>query len=131
MTGSSRGGDSSVNANRPAVGPWETFGLVDYNGGGVQHGDAVSFATSNYPGQQSFLSAISGGGSGVTAKDDPFGYGVFQIYRISGAGAVAPGDIIYLRALSGHYMVAIGGGGGVVNASSPSVGTWEQFRIAP
>jgi len=125
------GSGDYVNANRPTVGPWETFGLVDFNGGGVQHGDAVSFATVNYPGLPHFLSPVNGGGWLLNAKGSPSGHGVFQIFRMAGAGAVVPGDIVFLRTLSGHFVNASGGGGGVVNADGTAVGAWEQFRIAP
>lgn len=121
------GGGGAVNANRWSPGPWETFGLWDWNGGSVQHGDVVSFMTGTYQ----YLQPNSGGGGGMTAAGSPYNYGIFSIHRVAGPGAVAPGDIVYLQTLSGHYVVAEGGGGSVVNANRTSVGEWEQFRIAP
>jgi hypothetical protein len=39
------------------------------------------------------------------------------------------GTHIALRTMTGHYVVAEGGGGGAVNANRPWIGAWETFTV--
>jgi hypothetical protein len=40
-------------------------------------------------------------------------------------------DRVALRTWDGHYVVAEGGGGGVVNGNRTAIGPWETFRLLP
>ena len=112
------GGGGVVNANRPARGPWETFTLLDFNGGTLEDGDEVALRSDD----GHWLSAEGGGGSTLSAK---------------GAGANAwerftlgrDGEKVTLRTTTGHYLVAEGGGGEVVNANRTAAGPWETFVL--
>lgn len=119
------GGGSDVNANRNAAGPWETFTLLDLNGGSLSHGDPVRFRTVD---GRHYLTAPGGGllharsTSGGAAE-------TFTLERAAGPGLVREGDAVGLRSWEDLYVVAEGGGGGVVNANRAWFGPWETFRI--
>ena len=49
----------------------------------------------------------------------------------SGSGSVVPYLRMALKASNGQYVVAEGGGGGVVNANRSVASTWETFRLIP
>jgi hypothetical protein len=118
-------GGGAVNANRDGAGPWETFGLVDLDGGSLEHGDAVRFRTWN---GVHYLIAFPDGRLLATSAN-PGGWETFAVERRAGGGAVREGDTIGLRSAHGYYVVAEGGGGGVVNADRGGFGPWEEFRI--
>ncbi|GAB4199916.1 MAG: hypothetical protein Fur006_51020 [Coleofasciculaceae cyanobacterium] len=48
---------------------------------------------------------------------------------MNGTGVIGNGDAIALQASNGQYVVAEGGGGGVVNANRSAIGPWETFAI--
>jgi Metallo-peptidase family M12 len=125
------GGGGVVNANRTAVGSWETFTLIDLNGGNLESGDLVNIqsATGHY------VVAEGGGGDVVNAnRTIPDAWETFRIERIGG-GSIGSGDSISLQAFNGwnggggNFVVAEGGGGSVVNANRGAVGPWETFTI--
>jgi hypothetical protein len=75
------------------------------------------------------IARLAGGGS----MDGP-GYGCHV--RDSDARGLGhalctsePLSVIALRSFSGHYVVAEGGGGGVVNANRTAIGPWERFTV--
>lgn len=119
-------GGGVVNANRSAPGPWETFTLVDRNGGTLQSGDSVHLYTSD---GWVFQAPSGGGGTLVASGTMPHGWETFVIQKVGGSGGIVNGDSVALRTFNGHYVVAEGGGGGVVKADRLAIGPWETFRI--
>lgn len=126
------GGGSVVNANRVGIGPWETFTLIDLNGGALESGDLVNIQTIfGY-----FVVAEGGGGDVVNAnRTVPAEWETFRIEKVGGGGGIGSGDTISLQAYvgwvccGGNYVVAEGGGGSVVNANRAAVGAWEMFTL--
>lgn len=120
------GGGGVVNANRSNPRQWETFNLIDINGGSLVSGDSVSFRTFN----KHYLVAEGGGGREILAnKTHASTWGTFIISKISGTGIVNLGDKVSLQASNGQYLVAERGGGSVVNANRSHVRQWETFTI--
>lgn len=126
------GGGSVVNANRTGVGPWETFTLIDQNGGNLESGDLVNIQTVG----GFFVVAEGGGGDVVNANRSSAGtWETFRIEKVGGGGGIGSGDAISLQAFNGwsggggNFVVAEGGGGSVVNANRGGVGPWETFTI--
>lgn len=123
------GGGGAVNADRSNIGAWETFTLSDLNGGTLEDGDPVAFRTDS----GNFLQAVDGGC--VICAMLAIGIGPFQneTFTIVGldhpGGQVEAGDAIALRSQNGYYVVAEGGGGGVVNVNRQAIGGWETFRL--
>lgn len=115
------GGGGAVNANRNGAGVWETFGLVDLNGGSLAHGDPIALRAHD---GAHFLRASNGALDARGTSAQPF-----VVERIAGAGQLRDGDQVGLRAADGRYVVAEGGGGGAVNANRSGVGPWETFRL--
>ena len=124
-------GGSTVRADSDTVGPWETFSLVDRNGGDcLESGDVAYFQTSdgfylsqNYSELPYFLEA--------TATLPSTDRVAFTMHRKNGDGAVRSGDFVTLNAtwIGGWYMRAEGGGGGRLLLDSDADGPWETFRI--
>ncbi len=122
------GGGGAVNANRPQAGAWETFTLIDKNGSPLMNGDAVNFRTAT----GHFLVAEGSGGREVLANRPAAGpWETFVIVKVRGSAGqeIVHGDAIALRASNGQYVVAEGGGGGVVNANRNAIGPWETFVL--
>ncbi len=120
------GGGGVVNANRGGMGAWESFTLVDRNGGSLESGDHINLYTWDWW----VLQASGGGGGGLHAGAVlPDGWETFVIEKVGGSGTINNGDPIALRTDNGHYVVAEGGGGGVVNANRTGIGSWETFTI--
>lgn len=118
------GGGSAVNANRAGAGVWETFTLLDRNGGGLAHGDPVRLKA--HDGRHH----VRASGGLLDARATVGGATeTFTLERIAGAGSVRDGETIALRASDGRYVVAELGGGSVVNANRAGVGPWETFRL--
>ncbi len=121
------GGGGNVRADATTPAEYESFTLLDHNGGGVQSGDAVSLLTWN---AHYYLKAENGGGGVVNATATQVGpWERFTLIRIAGPGAVQAGDSVALRASNGQYVVAEEGGGGIVNANRTAIGPWEIFRF--
>jgi subtilisin family serine protease len=120
-------GGGSVNANRDAVGPWETFAVEDLNGGDLQDGDPVAFRT----GGGWYLQAPAGGGDRFLATGTTVGSEeTFTIVVLNDPGSrVEDGDSVALRSVNGYYVVAEGGGGGQVNCNRTAIGAWETWGI--
>jgi beta-glucanase (GH16 family) len=121
------GGGGAVNANRPQPRAWETFGLIDRDGGDLVSGDLVLLqsATGRY------LMAVNGGGGELNAtSENQLDWETFRIIKRSGTGTIANGDVVGLQTLvSGRWVSAQDGGGGGVNASAATFGSWESFRL--
>lgn len=126
------GGGGVVNCNRVAIGPWETFTLIDLNGGNLDSGDLVHIQSiGGY-----YVVAEGGGGDVVNAnRTIPLEWETFRIEKVFGCCQIGSGDTISLQAYNGwaggggNYVVAEGGGGSVVNANRSAVGPWEMFTI--
>jgi hypothetical protein len=126
------GGGSTVKADATAVGEWETFNMIDLNGGDLMDGDKVAFQADN--GQ--WLKAENGGGDTMLANGAaPNQWEQFTIRKQNGSGAIGSGDLIALEIKDSSgttwYVVAEDGGGsnGVVNVNRQSIGTWEKFHL--
>jgi hypothetical protein len=126
------GGGGVVNADRGSIGAWETFTVVDLNGGALESGDLVNIqSVGGY-----FVVAENGGGDVVNAnRTAAQSWETFRIERVFGGGTIGSGDVISLQAYNGwaggggNYVVAEHGGGSVVNANRDAVGSWETFTI--
>lgn len=121
------GGGGSVNANRDAVGAWETFEIQDFNGGELWDGDEVALRTS----AGWYLQAEGGGGGGFSAGGGGAGpWETFTIVLLNGSdGRVDDGESIALRSTYGYYVVSAGGGGSIVNCDRTGIGSWESWQI--
>ncbi|MFB2982484.1 PA14 domain-containing protein [Microseira sp. BLCC-F43] len=120
------GGGSVVNANRDVASFWETFTLIDLNGGSLNSGDVINIVAQN----RQYMVAEGGGGGVVNAnRIDPGPWEEFKIIKVNGGGRIGSGDSVALRAKNGQYVVAEGGGGGSVNANRNTIGSWEKFII--
>ncbi|MEJ8849555.1 hypothetical protein [Variovorax rhizosphaerae] len=103
-------GAAALVANRPAVGPWEIFLVVDHEGGSV----ALQACNGNYIGL-----ATSGL---LVARADEIGTAESWRRVPQGPRRVA------LRHANGRYLSAVGGGGAGVGLTATSVGTNEVFE---
>ncbi len=66
------GGGGDVYANRPQVGPWETWNMID------NHDGTVSFQSNN----GHYLTALNGGGNGSYCKSDRTAIGAWERFFI-------------------------------------------------
>lgn len=125
------GGGGDANANRSQIGPWETFSVIDINGGTLQSLDPVCIATYN----SNYLVAENGGGDVVRANRVSCGpWEKFNLIKVTPEGAAIGGeiqnnDLVALRVNNGQYVVAEEGGGSKLNANRGAIGPWEIFRI--
>jgi hypothetical protein len=122
------GGGGVVNANRSSIGAWETFTLIDLNGGSLEDGDPVAFQTTT---SGLFLQAANGGGGTMVASGQTAStWETFTLVDLDHpSGLVQDGDAIALQSSDGHYVVAESGGNDVVNANRTSIGAWETFHL--
>ncbi len=126
------GGGDVLNANRTAIGPWETFTVIDLNGGTLDNGDLIHIqSVGGY-----YVVAEGGGGDVVNCnRTAAQAWETFRIMKVGGTGTIHSGDSISLQAYNGwnccggNYVVAEGGGGANVNANRAAVGAWETFTI--
>jgi len=120
------GGSGIICANRSAVGPWETFRLIDLNGGSLTSGDVVNLASD----QGTYVTAEDGGGGTLSVNRPNAGpWEEITVLKVNGNGAINSGDVVVLRTKNGQFIVAEDGGGGRVNANRTAIGSWEQFII--
>jgi hypothetical protein len=125
-----QGGGGAVTADRAVNSIWETFEIIDLNGGDLQTGDPVALRTFDHV---HYLQAAGGGGSSVNAT--PTAVGPWERFTIlkqgGGSRIIFEGDWIALQASSGHFVTAENGGGpgSVVNANRVAIGAWETFGV--
>jgi hypothetical protein len=118
------GGGLDVVANRPVLGPWETFKfewLSDFNdkdGNVLERGIVALRAASGQ-----YVCAEGGGGLDVVANRPDLG--PWEIFKYMWW----PGDAISFETDNGHFLCAEGGGGQELVANRPGVGDWEKFTI--
>jgi hypothetical protein len=121
------GGGRDLNATRTAARAWETFTLIDQNGGELTSGDKVNLVA--FDGQH-YVVAEGGGGREVAAnRPHARNWESFTIRKVNGGDPIRFGDSVTLQAYNGNYVVAEGGGGGAVNADRPHARTWETFTL--
>ena len=123
-----QGGGGAVNASRTVPRTWETFTLVDLNGGLLMNGDQVQLRTWD---DEHYVVAESGGGDVVRAnRTRGLGWETFTIEKSAGGvGRIGFGDAIHLKTYNGRYVIAEGGGGGVVSARRNQALWWEAFTL--
>lgn len=126
------GGGREVNANRDAIGPWETFTLVRLDArGALRYGEAVLIRAVE---ERFYLRA--GGSNGVLAAGEldaaAGGSIIFRLVKPSNPDETdsvipRPKAPLALRTIDQKYVVAEDGGGGRVRADRAAVGPWETF----
>jgi hypothetical protein len=122
----SAGAGGTLSASANAAGPSERFALTDVDGGPLADGDPIHLALGG-----AYLTAVNGGGGALTfsaaaAGDDE----TFLLVRVDGPGAIAAGDHVALKTkVTGNYVSAIQGGGGMVLANAPWDRAWETFTL--
>jgi hypothetical protein len=124
--GAQNNGGSAVLATAAVAREWETFSLVDRNGGALESGDLVNVRA----GGGQFLQAVNGGGSSLNAASaNMLDWETFRIVK-PGGGRIQSGDGIGLQTLtSENWVSAENGGGGAVYAYGAAFGPWEQLVI--
>ncbi len=118
---------NAVYANRDNAYAWETFSLIDLNGGLLVSGDWVGIRT----GSGYYFRAESGGGSTIDTTATSLGaWEEFMIEKVSVNGRVNSGDRVYFRTWSGiYFIVAELNLNNIVSANRTAVGSWETFTI--
>lgn len=127
------GGGHEVNANRDAIGSWETFTLVRLGGTGpLRYGEAVLIRAVE---EQFYLRAGGSLPTLLAGELDAAGGGS-MIFRLVNPSNPDASDVISwpkaplaLRTADQKYVVAEGGGGGRVRADRGAVGPWETFTL--
>jgi chitinase len=123
------GGGGDVLANGPVASTWETFTLIDLNGGSLQDGDLVNLKTLD----GHFVCAEGGGGPGSVVnatRTKALDWETFRVTKLYGTGAVNDGDQIDLQTkVAGTYVSALNGGGGGVVSDRRVASGWEAFFV--
>ena len=121
------GGGGEVNANQTAPKGWETFTLIDLNGGQLNSGDSIQIKTDN---KKHYWVAIGGGGQNLQAnRTVPEEWETFKIIRKNGKGKIAYGDIVYLLSNKGYFVFAENGGGSGLKANQKKPNSWTTFSM--
>ncbi|HTA92375.1 MAG TPA: chitinase [Polyangiaceae bacterium] len=124
--GAQNDGGGAVIATATVAQAWETFSLLDVNGGSLDSGDSVFIRAGN--GQ--YFQALNGGGSTLNAgSNNTLGWETFKVVRQAGGGTVQTGDIVGLQDSTGSWVSAQNGGGGSVFAYGGALGSWESLAI--
>ena len=136
-----------VAADRSAIGPLETFKLIDINKGSLESGDKIQLRTSD--GNRDIYATGGGepypGGSlynfwndTVASAIPPVAWAQFTIRKADGSPGIIDNDTdVSLQSTNGYYVVAEGGGApqgspppaGRMYANRNGVGAWETFRL--
>lgn len=115
-----------MNAGSGWTASWETFTLIDLNGGDLIDGDPIAFRTNS----GLFLQADGGGGGTLLAVgQDAWAWETFHIHDLDHGGVVQSGDFVALESDQGFFVCAEGGGGDVVNVNRAAIGGWETLRL--
>jgi RHS repeat-associated protein len=137
-----------VAANRAAVGPFETFRVIDLNEGSLESGDQILLRTNDgyrdlyaYQGGQPQPGGVVTNDWSNTVIDVPWPrstWAQFTIRKADGSPGVIDNDTdVSLQSTAGYYVVADGGGvpegspppAGRLYANRTGVGPWETFRL--
>lgn len=117
--------NNPVLANKTSIGDWERLRLFDANGEALVTGDIVRIETTSGWG---FARASTGALAAIAAPGQAFSEEQFVVEGIS--GSIGNGSRIALRSVSpSFYASAEGGGGGAVNVTRSSIGSWETFTL--
>ncbi|HEX4461944.1 MAG TPA: RICIN domain-containing protein [Polyangia bacterium] len=128
--GATNGGGSTTYADRYAPQGWETFTLVDHNGGALTDGDSVSFQASG--GQYLSASAGTTNAAATTAgATETFKIGLVAKADGTTAKTIVDGDSFSLQDSTGTYVSATNGGGSTLVSSATKVSSDETFQIGP
>jgi beta-glucanase (GH16 family) len=122
------GGNADLTADRDSAAGWETFKIVDLNGGKLESGDAVALETE----RGSLVSAQNGGGGDVTATATSIqAWETLRIQKAdAGTGPIESGSVVGFQTIAGNYLRAVDGGGGEVNAEATQLGSWASFTVS-
>lgn len=121
------GGGGDLNANRSWVREWETYSIVDINGGSLVSGDYVYIRTWN-----GYYLCAEGGGGGDLNATRTWGreWETFRIWKTNGGGPVGFGDTVNFQTYSGYYVVAdYSYPNGKVRADRTWAREWETFTL--
>ena len=130
-------GGGRVLANADIPDSWETFYLIDTNGGKLETGDTVGFLTYDH---RHHLTAEEGGvvGGGpenlLNATREEFSsWQKFIVQKVGNGEEISSGDRITLQANGNGFLTTDAAegecGGGLVHASSTSAGDCGKFTI--
>jgi hypothetical protein len=109
-------GNSSLIANRDAVGPWETFDLIPVGDGSV---GLKSYANGKY------VTAENAGNSSLIANRDALGpWEKFSILDIGG------GYVSFKAGINNRYVTAESAGVSPLIANRDLIGPWEKFSLS-
>lgn len=123
------GAGSTAIATPLGIGPWETFGLNDINGGNLISGDIVAFKAMNGTWLRVSGASVLGDGASSATTDCRF-----TIFKISGSAGtqVMNGDVVRLRSVAtGNYLHAVGGGGGALLCDTPPSSLTAENLFTP
>ena len=125
--GAQGNGGSTVIATATVAQAWETFTLIDQNGGTLNSGDLVFIRA----GGGQYFQALNGGGSTLNAaSQNQLDWESFRVVKASGIGAIHSGDSIGLQTkTTGNWVSAANAGGGAVFAYGAALGAWEHLTI--
>jgi hypothetical protein len=124
FVGAVNDGGGAVIATATVAQAWETFSLIDINGGSLESGDSVFVRAGN--GQ--YFQALNGGGSTLNAaSNNTLGWETFRIVKQTGTGTIHDGDVVGLQDSGDTWVSAENGGGGKVFAYGAALGPWESL----
>jgi hypothetical protein len=127
-------GGTWMNADRGSAGSWETFTLIDANGGSLDSGDEVYIQTGGgyFASQQCTGSFYAGMRmQAFTTSQNCASIAYIDKYDSSNnlqSGPIYSGDQVAIVQWHGYWQAA-GGGGGQLLVTLNSVGAWEKFFI--
>jgi len=121
------GGGREITATRDFADIWETFLLINLSRkSGLRDGDKVCLQV--WDGR--FVAAERGGGGNLTANSDYVVRGTTFTIKKARGGEISLGDSVSFLTQNGvNYVMALEGGGGIVNGSSRQAREWETFQI--
>jgi beta-glucanase (GH16 family) len=118
------GGGGQVDAADDVAGAWETFTLVDLDGGKLLDGDLVQLRASD---GSYVIATASAGVSATGSAGDPAA--TFRVVK-PGGGELGPGGQLSLQTrLAGLFVSADQGGGGGMTADRAVADAWETFVL--
>jgi hypothetical protein len=116
------GGGEAMYANRSALGSWETFTLIDVNGGTLQSEDRIRLQAHN--GYYVVAEAADPNNNYLVNANRlaPFAWEEFTIVKLNGGGAIVNGDQVAIRTAHNRYFAAAGGSGENLKANCLTIG---------
>ncbi len=119
------GGGGQVEASSPNRADWETFGIVDLNGGLLVSGDRLALKTC----QRFYLNATAQGECTAVATMPTSTWAQFTIYKAFG-GTIADKDEVSLKNVqTGLYLSATNGGAGNLRCDAAFARQNEKFIL--